>query len=184
MLLCILPQDEYYQIRGFVCAFNHRRATLITPGERLLIDECMLWWLGKDGKWTIVGMPHVTKIIRKPRGIGMEMKSLADGITGILLQLEIMEGAAAQALKPHSQHGQGTAVCLRLTTPWHGQGRCLVGDSAFGSVKSCVQMAAVGFDTWFQVKTAQREYPLAYLRRWQEDGLQQDPRCFAGRILC
>ena len=44
-------------------------------------------------------MPHVTKIQRKPRGVGVEMKALCDGQSNIMLQLEIVEGATRQAGK-------------------------------------------------------------------------------------
>ena len=39
------------------------------------------------------GVPHLTKIIRKPCGVGVEYKDTADVSTGILHHLEIQEGA-------------------------------------------------------------------------------------------
>lgn len=69
------------------------------PGETLVIDECMIAWEGLEGKWSIKGMPHVTKIARKPKGVGAEVKSLADGESGVLLGLEIMEGRELMATK-------------------------------------------------------------------------------------
>lgn len=32
------------------------------------MDEIMSMWLAKDGKYAVEGMPHVTKITRKPEG--------------------------------------------------------------------------------------------------------------------
>lgn len=37
------------------------------------------------------GAPHVTKIARKPEGIGLELKALACGESGDILKLEVME---------------------------------------------------------------------------------------------
>ena len=54
------------------------------------------------------GCPHKTKIVRKP-GVGCKLKSAADGMSGIILQLELMEGSEAQSKKPgHAEYGEGT----------------------------------------------------------------------------
>ena len=48
------------------------------------------------GKWipfnTPEGIPHLSKIIRKPEGIGAEYKDVADALTGLMLFIEIQEG--------------------------------------------------------------------------------------------
>jgi hypothetical protein len=38
-------------------------------------------WRGKDGNFCSNGMPHVTKIARKPKGVGAELKDAADSET-------------------------------------------------------------------------------------------------------
>ena len=40
-------------------------------------------------KNTPEGIPHLSKIIRKPEGIGVEYKDVADALTGIMLFIEI-----------------------------------------------------------------------------------------------
>ena len=42
------------------------------------------------------GLPYVTKIKRKPQGIGCEMKCALDALSGIMLVLELQKGAVAQ----------------------------------------------------------------------------------------
>ena len=65
-------------------------------GTEEVIDE-------STGKWfpflenTPEGVPHLCKIIRKPQGIGVEHKNVADAQTGITLFLEIQEGKEAMA---------------------------------------------------------------------------------------
>eukprot|EP00731_Ephydatia_muelleri_P016996 Em0010g94a len=54
-------------------------------------------YLRGEGK----GMPHVTCIERKPKGVGCELKKCADADTKIILQLEIQEGAAIMAAKEY-----------------------------------------------------------------------------------
>ena len=41
----------------------------------------------------------VTKIARKPRGIGAELKAAADGESGIVLYLEMIEGDEREKMK-------------------------------------------------------------------------------------
>ena len=53
-------------------------------------------WKGAEKCECIFALPHKTKIMRKPEGIGAEIKSLCDGESGILLKLEFMEGKDAQ----------------------------------------------------------------------------------------
>lgn len=50
----------------------------MTAGWVLCLDELMCPWLGLDS-WHSNGMPHISKIIRKPKGGGLEFKCVADG---------------------------------------------------------------------------------------------------------
>ena len=83
----------------------------------------------------------VVLIRQKSGGVACKLKSAADGISGILLllQLELMEGGEAQSKKQgHAEYGEG----IRLCAPWRGTARTIIADSAFPSVKSLV---ALGF---------------------------------------
>ena len=148
-------------------------------------------WRGADGAYIVDGMPHVTKIIRKPEGVGCEMKATADGTTGIMMRLELQEGKERMQLKqfqlrPNSNHAQdpnylaevaagnvfpfNTAVTLRLSLPFHGTGRTVIGDSAFASVPTLMQSHQRGFYFIGLVKTASRDYPKAILQEWSKTG--------------
>ena len=98
-------------------------------------------WYGAEAMWVAEGMPHVTKIPRKPKGKGAEMKALADRQTKILIQLDVMEGKEHQQKKTFADIGsEGTAVTLRLTQPWFGSGQVVHADSASSSVKTCMAL--------------------------------------------
>ena len=74
---------------------------------------------GAKGKYSAEGLPHVTKIARKPEGVGAGMKAVADGESKIILRLEIMEGKERQAQKPFSYiSSEGTAIALRLCSSY------------------------------------------------------------------
>ena len=83
--------NKWKYIQPLVDAFNALRRKFVDQGTEVVIDESM-------GKWipffenTPEGVPHLSKIIRKPQGIGVEYKNVADAQTGIMLFLEIQEG--------------------------------------------------------------------------------------------
>ena len=64
-----------------------RVSNVVNPLTEVLVDKSMGKWI----QWFEV--PHLTKIICKPCGVGVEYKDTADVSTGILLHLEIQEGA-------------------------------------------------------------------------------------------
>jgi hypothetical protein len=170
--------DKWWEIRALIEAFNSNRATTIVPGKYLVIDEIMSMWLGLDGVYAVEGIPHLTKIARKPRGIGLEMKALCDGASGIMIGLELVECKEDMKNKDlQSAYGAGTAVCLRLTKPWAGSKRILIADSAFSSVKTLEALHDKrGLYFMGMVKTAHKRYPKDFFSRWYNDGWDPNPR--------
>ncbi|KAL5517975.1 hypothetical protein EMCRGX_G003632 [Ephydatia muelleri] len=65
-------------------------------------------WISRKQDYTSDGIPHLTKIIRKPKGVGTEMKCLADGVVGIMLQPEICEDKEAESQKKWFQLPAGS----------------------------------------------------------------------------
>ena len=61
------------------------------PGKYLLVDEIMSAWVGLCALFTAFGIPHLTKFARKLQGVGVEMKVVACGDSGMLLGLDIQE---------------------------------------------------------------------------------------------
>jgi hypothetical protein len=134
----------------------------------MIIDEIMSMWYGINSEFAVNAMPHQTKIIRKPRGVGAEAKAISDGESGVMLRLDFMEGQQRQHQKQwFAEYGEGTAVALRLAAPWAGSGRYTVMDSAFGSVKTCIAMLSIlGLYCIGMVKTASRCYPKKWFNDW------------------
>ena len=153
--------------------FNAARERFVIPGQHVVVDECMSSWTGCEATFNAYGMPHKTKIARKPEGVGAELKALACGSTGILLKLEIMEGKDANRQKLYSaEYGEGTAVVLRLSSSLFGSGRIVHADSAFSSVKTLIALEDRGLYFQGMVKTAHKEYPKQFFKRW-EDGCEE-----------
>ena len=131
----------------------------VVPSHIITEDELMSSWISRKQDYTSDGIPHLTKIIRKPKGVGTEMKCLADGVVGIMLQPEICEDKEAESQKKWFQLPAGTAQTLRLSDPWHGSGRIVVADAAFSSVTTAIECRKKGLFYSVIVKTASREFP-------------------------
>ena len=145
--------DEEEQVLGFIEVLNTTFQEALTPGDCLTIDESMISSRHKNLKGK-------KKIKRKPRPIGTEIKNLADSRSKINLVLEKNENKDIMACKEGvDEHGATTACTLRLTTPYHGSGRVVFGDSWFGSIKTAVELKKVGLHSTLMVKTAHKKFP-------------------------
>ena len=161
-------RDPWHEIRSFIDAFNTHMTEAFSPGQFLTVDEIMSAWKGLSSLFDAFGLPHQTKIIRKPEGTGAEMKSVACAESLVILRVDIMEGREQNRLKQWSQqYGEGTAVVLRLCSPWAGSGRIVIADSAFSSVKTLIALFSIlGLFFGGMVKTAHTHFPKDYFKQW------------------
>ena len=163
-------QDPYKPIRKFIDGYNERRAAVLIPGRFIVIDEAMCAYKGAERLFKgHPGTIHITKIPRKPKGVGIELKASADGETGCLLQLEMQEGQVAEAKKFQRDPDNlpfHCAIVLRLTEKYFGTGRVVVGDAAFGSYLTASTLLSRGLFSLFVVKTCTSGFPNQYLLGW------------------
>ena len=133
-----LADDPWLPIRSAVDSFNRNRRESISPGVTLCADESMGSWRGLSAEVdnAVVGLPHVTKIARKPEGVGTEHRTLSCGETKIMLQMEIQKGKVPMQEKEYAKdYGSGTSSVIRLTRYWSRPysccrlGICFVEDS-------------------------------------------------------
>lgn len=149
----------------FIKHINEARAQGYYPSWSIVVDESMSAWRGKDGNFCSDGLPHVTKIDRKPKGVGAELKDAADSATNIIISLEYQLSSEKMAgAEFRDKHNAGTSQLLRLTKSLHGTGRTVNADSAFASVSSAVALADVGLFFKGMVKTATTKFPIKFLR--------------------
>lgn len=155
-----LRADPWAFVRKLVDDFNTHRATAISPGWLLTVDESMIAWRGQVGLLDPAKCPHRSWVPRKPEPLGVEMKTAGDALSGILLRMEICEGAAAMKFKPYAADWGATTACtLRLFEPWFGSGRVCAGDSWFASVKTARALLDNGLHFIGDVKTATSLFP-------------------------
>lgn len=118
------PLDPYRYCAAIVDSFNAERFQRFEPSHLLVGDESMSPFLGAEGVVDGVGqnpdpIPHRDFIERKPEPLGKELKTLADGMSGITLRFEIQLGADLHCRQPYyDDYGHSTAVSLRLLQPW------------------------------------------------------------------
>jgi hypothetical protein len=54
---------------------------VVVPGPCTTVDELMSQWKGLEAEYKLNGVPHLTKIKSKPKGVGVMFKASADSAT-------------------------------------------------------------------------------------------------------
>ncbi|KAL5493397.1 hypothetical protein EMCRGX_G014573 [Ephydatia muelleri] len=157
-----LQREDRYQLQDVEEGYWNAHGREWVEIDHLSVDPVVNAYTGiTELKWgtTLKGLTcftRKTKIVRKPEGVGCELKSAADGMSGIILQLELMEGSEAQSKKPgHAEYGEA--------------------DSAFSSVKSLLALLDQGLYFMGMVKTATKSTQ----RSSSSNGLQAPDRSYA-----
>ena len=159
-------------VDGHVDAFNKHRATNFNPSDELCVDESISRWYGLGGFWINKGLPHYVAIDRKPEN-GCEIQNLADGQSGLMLQLKMVKSKNSEVVAPtHTDEAQtakkelnhGTHVILVLVQPWMNKGlRAVHADSYYASVATARELYKRGMLFTGPVKTATKGFPVGYL---------------------
>ena len=99
---------------GGVNQYNEIRKCIFTHVPVVVLDESMSTWRPRTTKTG--GLPHLTYQQRKPEPLGTEFKTTACGITGCLLNLEIMRGKIQMKKQTfNDSYGHCTGLVLRMT---------------------------------------------------------------------
>lgn len=156
---------------------------VVIPGPCITVDELMSQWKGLEAEYRLSGVPHLTKVKSKPKGVGVMMKCAADSTTNIILNVELCEDKADMQLKEFSYRtGQAAqdpeyqanspklplhvATTLRLVKNWFGSQRRIIGDSWFGSVACAIELRMRGLYSTLTVKTAHKGFPKKEFTNW------------------
>jgi len=121
-------------------------------------------------KWVGKGMPGLMVIPRKPTPIGLELHTLCDSQSGIMVNFEVYEGKEAMENKEFVNErndigvvNKSTALTLRCLKPFFSSGRVVIADSWFGQVACALELFRRGLFCIMNVKTATKGYPKAAL---------------------
>jgi hypothetical protein len=151
--------DPFRWIRRWLDACNERWQNAYEPCSVLVEDETMIRWQGVSED------AHITYMPRKPCPLGIMGKTIVDGATKILLNMELVEGKVADRKKKYVAEFKPTTACaVRLAEPWHGTKRIVIADAWFGSVRTCEELMDVGLYSILNVKQGCAGYPKALMK--------------------
>jgi hypothetical protein len=151
-------KDGYGEIYEWVATCQAKWREGMEPGVYITIDETMCFWVGlTSGR--LIYLP------RKPTPLGVMFKTVCDVDTGMLISMELVEGAEVDAKKEFREEWGATTACtLRLVKDWFGSGRVVIGDAWFGSYKTCVALLQRGLYAVMNLKNNSALFPKALMK--------------------
>jgi len=159
--------DSMGWIRRWIHARNKQWQAAWEPSTYLTVDETMIFWTG-------TGTAHLTYIPRKPSPLGIMLKTTCCGVSGVMVHMELVEGATVDSKKwGHNKFKATTACTLRLVRPWWGTGRVVIGDAWFGSLRTVEELREVGLYSIMCVKQGSAGYPKQVLRECMRERGEQ-----------
>lgn len=134
-------KDPFWEIRQLVDAWNSNMSTNFTASWISCLDESMMKWMNA---FTCPGFMFVP---RKPWPFGNEWHTIACGVSGILYQLELVEGKDEPTERPNPEYsllGKTVGLLLRLTKPLWATGKVVVLDSGFCVLQGLIELKKRG----------------------------------------
>jgi hypothetical protein len=89
-------KDKFHQVRQMLKAWNENMFDVFTPSWVSCLDESMSPW---TSRWTCPGWMYVP---RKPHPMGNEYHTICCGTSGIMFNLELVEGKDKPHRNPNS----------------------------------------------------------------------------------
>ncbi len=133
-------QDRFHNVRQLIQAWNKNMTEKFLPSWVSCLDESMSAWISR---WTCPGWVFCP---RKPHPFGNEYHSICCGDSGIMYQIELVEGkdAPTQHTQPHSDKGKTAGLLLRLCAGIAGRGMVVILDSGFCVLQGLVELKKIG----------------------------------------
>ena len=166
-----LGHDPWGEVRPWIEGHNNKRLKELSPGTRLVADESMLPWHGNAGSG---GVPHLSFIKRKPHPLGVEVKTVCDCSTGVMMYCDLQEGKIRMQRKHYADKFPHTTACTARLFFKMGMNetgirnrihRIVYADSWFaGRTTARALMAELGLHFTGPVKTSTRGFPMDALR--------------------
>jgi hypothetical protein len=132
--------DKFWEIRRMFHDWRENMKCHFIPSWVSVLDESMVPW---TQKFTCPGWVFCP---RKPHPQGNELHTICCGETGILYDLEMVEGddAPPQIVPDFSGHSKTAGLLLRLTRSIHHTAKYVVLDSGFCVLKALIELRKVG----------------------------------------
>jgi Transposase IS4 len=134
-------RDKFHQVRQLLEAFSENMKATFIPSWVSCLDESMSIW---TSKWTCPGFMFVP---RKPHPMGNEYHSICCGESGIMFDVELVEGkdSPSQRAPPMwNEKGKTVGLLLRLCKSIFSTGKVVILDSGFCILQGIVELHKVG----------------------------------------
>ena len=136
-------RDHFWEICEILKAWNENMMEQFTPSWVSCLDESMSTWTDKYGcsGWMFVQC--------KPWPFGNEYHMVCCSLSGILWQMEIVEGkdAPSQIVPKFNNQGKTVGLLLHVLEPIFGKGNMVVLDSGFCVLKGIMELKKHGIYT-------------------------------------
>jgi hypothetical protein len=133
--------DKFWEIRQMFRAWVENMRSFFIASWCTVLDESMSIW---TSKYTCPGWVFCP---RKPHDKGNEHHTICCSLSGILFDMEMVEGGDRPDELPepeYSEHGKTAGLLLRLTKSLHNTAKYVVLDSGFCVLKAIVELKKVG----------------------------------------
>ena len=134
--------DKIFEVRELLDAFNQNMRKIFNSGWVVCLDESMSQW---TRQWTCPGFVYCP---RKPHPKGNEYHTIADGISGILFELELVEEKdeppEMYEKKKFKEFGKTAGSLLRLCEIFFGSMKVVILDSGFCVLKAIIELRKRG----------------------------------------
>jgi hypothetical protein len=169
IIFFIIIEDPWLPVDEFIEAFNKNNINYVCLGTYVTIDESISE--NQTNSHTAEAPPHTVKIMRKPRGIGIEIYAMCCGSSKIMTCIELNKGKEFNLnnnLEYNNSNVQfHSALVLRLSKHLQGTWRIIIGDSAFGSIATIKCLLEKGLHGIFMVKQCSSKYPKKFFKAWE-----------------
>ena len=165
--------DPWYRISSAVDDFNQIRRERVQCSRILSVDESMSAWRPRT---TVTGgLPNLSFVARKPEPLGTEFKNSACPVLGVMRHIEIQRGKDGMRHQEHNTTMGATSECtIRLLERSIPDSEKLErfyiqGDSWFGSINTCAEVAKRKREGVFQIKQYKTLFPMDFINESLRD---------------
>ena len=144
-------RDRFWEVHEILEAWNANMTEQFTPSWVSCLDKSMSSWTNK------CSCPGWMFVPRKPWPFGNEYHMVCCSLSGILWQMELVEGkdAPSQPVPKFNNQGKTVGLLLLVLEPIFGKGNMVVLDSGFCVLKGIVELKKRGV------------YASALIKKWK-----------------
>lgn len=162
--------DPWRYCAAVIDGHNLHWEKVYSPSWLLAPDESMSPWTVNEGI-RHQDIPFLSHVPRKPKPLGAEIKTTADGESGAIIRCELAlkykrRRGAPTVMEPYrDEYGATSAQCLRLVEPWLKSRRCFGADAHFIGMDSIEALLEHELFPFGNIKQIRSRFPVDQLEQ-------------------